>query len=210
MQRKLVVAIGLAVFVCAGSPAHGGVDLAAACKEAKAKATGRKAADLLEAHGKNRKRPNPPKLVSDVSKAQSKFTRAFSGAEAKGRCATVGDAGAVEAKVDAFLTDAIGELCPVCGDGILAPGEECDDGNTQDNDCCSPACVAIDRPCCGRIGCSKRMPNEPLAKLLNPRCQKVTNIQRRRPAKWALGARSEGSSQRFRRSRSPESAFGDG
>jgi len=28
-----------------------------------------------------------------------------------------------------------------CGDGILGPGELCDDGNTLDGDCCSSACV---------------------------------------------------------------------
>ena len=32
-----------------------------------------------------------------------------------------------------------GEL-PVCGDGILDPGEECDDGNTNDGDGCSSDC----------------------------------------------------------------------
>jgi cysteine-rich repeat protein len=28
----------------------------------------------------------------------------------------------------------------VCGDGILDAGEQCDDGNTLPNDCCSPTC----------------------------------------------------------------------
>jgi cysteine-rich repeat protein len=28
----------------------------------------------------------------------------------------------------------------VCGDGIVSPGEECDDGNTLDGDCCSSTC----------------------------------------------------------------------
>ena len=31
--------------------------------------------------------------------------------------------------------------CPVCGDGNVDLGEECDDGNTQDGDCCSSSCV---------------------------------------------------------------------
>ena len=30
--------------------------------------------------------------------------------------------------------------CAVCGDGALEPGEECDDGNTRDGDCCSSTC----------------------------------------------------------------------
>lgn len=31
-------------------------------------------------------------------------------------------------------------VCPVCGDGTIDPGEECDDGNDADGDCCSSAC----------------------------------------------------------------------
>ena len=30
---------------------------------------------------------------------------------------------------------------PVCGDGVVDPGEECDDGNTADGDCCSSTCT---------------------------------------------------------------------
>jgi len=30
--------------------------------------------------------------------------------------------------------------CAVCGDGAVEPGEDCDDGNTQDGDCCSSTC----------------------------------------------------------------------
>ena len=28
----------------------------------------------------------------------------------------------------------------VCGDGVLDPGEQCDDHNTVAGDCCSPTC----------------------------------------------------------------------
>jgi cysteine-rich repeat protein len=31
-------------------------------------------------------------------------------------------------------------LDDVCGDGVLASGEQCDDGNTSAGDCCSPTC----------------------------------------------------------------------
>ena len=37
-------------------------------------------------------------------------------------------------------TDTCGPA-PACGDGILDPGEECDDGNTLDGDCCSANCT---------------------------------------------------------------------
>ena len=36
-----------------------------------------------------------------------------------------------------------------CGDGIVSPGEGCDDGNTANGDCCSAACVpAVDGTSC--------------------------------------------------------------
>ena len=34
------------------------------------------------------------------------------------------------------------EVCkPTCGDGIIKPGEECDDGNVLPEDGCSPICL---------------------------------------------------------------------
>jgi cysteine-rich repeat protein len=40
-----------------------------------------------------------------------------------------------------YIQDAV--LCPaaVCGNGIVEPGEECDDGNTSDGDACPATCV---------------------------------------------------------------------
>lgn len=37
----------------------------------------------------------------------------------------------------------------ICGDGIRAPAEACDDGNRRDVDCCSAACVVEVAPACG-------------------------------------------------------------
>ena len=39
------------------------------------------------------------------------------------------------------LSDAIIGDVPVCGNGILQPGEFCDDGNTVNGDCCSSTCT---------------------------------------------------------------------
>src|SRR3569623_99941 len=41
---------------------------------------------------------------------------------------------------------------PLCGDGIVDPGEQCDDGNTTSGDGCSKAC--IDAPEAGGGGCN--------------------------------------------------------
>ncbi|MFQ5478578.1 MAG: hypothetical protein ACE5E4_08180 [Candidatus Binatia bacterium] len=35
----------------------------------------------------------------------------------------------------------LGRMIDVCGNGVLDPGEECDDGNQTDGDCCSSACI---------------------------------------------------------------------
>jgi cysteine-rich repeat protein len=36
-----------------------------------------------------------------------------------------------------------------CGNGQIDPGEQCDDGNTEDCDGCSPTCQLETGPCCG-------------------------------------------------------------
>jgi hypothetical protein len=109
MLSKAVIAIPLGIFALSCSPAHAAADALLVCTEKKVKATGKKAADLLKAFGKNTKKPNATKLAQDVSKAQSKFTKAFTKAET-GTCQTSGDSAFIEAKVDAFVLDAIADL----------------------------------------------------------------------------------------------------
>jgi hypothetical protein len=104
----------VALLTLSAPEAYAGTDPAAACTDAKAKAAGKKASDLLKAFGKNLKKPDPAKLSSAISKAQSKLTKAFVKAEAKGGCATVADVATVEAKVDALVADATDEINPVC------------------------------------------------------------------------------------------------
>jgi len=59
---------------------------------------------------------------------------------------------------DGICDDAMGETCtlchddccPDCGDGVLDPTEQCDDGNNADNDGCSAGCLDEDgTPTCG-------------------------------------------------------------
>jgi hypothetical protein len=123
MMRTIAIAISLGLLMSAGpADVRAATDPADACTDAKAKAAGKKASSLLKAFGKNIKKSNPLKLSADVSKAQSKLTKAFAKAESKGGCATLGDVGAMEAKVDALVADAIDEINPVCDCCAAAPG----------------------------------------------------------------------------------------
>src|SRR5947208_2846994 len=42
--------------------------------------------------------------------------------------------------VETNLWSVLGRKVAICGNGLLAPGEQCDDGNTLDGDCCSSTC----------------------------------------------------------------------
>ena len=113
MIRNLALALGLGMFLMAGI-SYAAVLPENMCKDSKLKGTGKKAYDLLKAFGKNIKKSpaGDPKLGDNVSKAQSKFTKAFTKAEDKGGCVTTADSGLIEPKVDAFVMDVIAELSP--------------------------------------------------------------------------------------------------
>ncbi len=144
----LVIAIGTA------TAAHAGVAPADTCKDKKGKETGKKVLGLLKGFGKNIKVTNLGKLASDLSKAQSKFTKGFTKAEFTGSgqskgCETIEDADEIEAKVDVLVFEAIATFNPVCGDNIKGSGEACD--GTDDAGCpglCNPNCTC---PACGNL-----------------------------------------------------------
>ncbi|HEY8376156.1 MAG TPA: DUF4215 domain-containing protein [Nannocystis sp.] len=50
-----------------------------------------------------------------------------------------------DASTDASSSTSTGPAEPVCGNGLLEDGEECDDGNQIDKDACSNACTKV--PC---------------------------------------------------------------
>jgi hypothetical protein len=112
MSKGLVAVITFGVLVALGSPGYAGVDPGDLCKDAKAKAAGKRAFDLLKALGKNIKKPNPGKLDSDISKAQSRLTKGFTKAEKKaaGHCRTSGDVDYLEATVDDFVIYVLSHL----------------------------------------------------------------------------------------------------
>src|SRR5262245_59513487 len=106
MRRCVIVAVVVLVLAAgAWSPARAGGTPAQKCAQSKLKATGKKAAAQLKCY---------KKAVADgvgvdsecLDKAGAKFLIAFQKAEAKGGCATVGDAGAVEGEVDTFVAGA--------------------------------------------------------------------------------------------------------
>jgi hypothetical protein len=128
--NALLLGLGLGILFYSG-PVGAASDPAATCVQKKAKAAGKKANDILKAHGKHIKKPNEPKLTSDVSKAQSKFTKSFTKEEAKGGCETTGDAPTIEAKVDAFVDDvllgfgALARQVTDAGDCVHGPLSRC-------------------------------------------------------------------------------------
>ena len=153
--NQLIVGIGLLLGMTAVAPAQGAFAPHALCKEAKAKAAGKQAGDLLMAYMRNEKRPDEFRLAANISKSGSRFERALSQAEARGVCSAVDDAEAIAAKVDAFVGGVLGVISPFCGDGLVAPGEQCDvpddtacPGHCLGNCTCMP-CGVADWPTCG-------------------------------------------------------------
>jgi hypothetical protein len=140
VRRRLVAVLApvccaaLLVAIEAGR-AHAGVDPAASCQDAKAKAAGKQAADLLKAVGKNAKSPDPVKLAQSISKADSKITKAFVKAEGKGGCGTLNDVDDIQVGVDAFVADATAALSQESASGPTTVTTDNEgDGATPDDD----------------------------------------------------------------------------
>jgi hypothetical protein len=105
--------VALALLVVSGAlNVQAGVEPAAGCKDKKAVATGQAGLGLLKAFTGNTKKPNVAKLAVDLSKAQSKLTKAFTKAEftPQGQpqgCETLGDVAALQATAEAFVADIV-------------------------------------------------------------------------------------------------------
>jgi hypothetical protein len=109
MASRLVLASAVAALLLAALPSQAGIIDPVLCKERKTKAAGKKALGIMRALGKTAKQPNTARLVQDLSKAESKFTKAITKLEAGGSCVTSGDAGALEALVAKSVMDIIGQ-----------------------------------------------------------------------------------------------------
>ena len=136
------------------------------CAASKLRAAGRKCSCKLSCNATAARRGvSVPALC--LQRCESAFASAFSRAEGRGSCTTGGDAGGIEAKVDAFVADVAVDvqgsgttttttpgsttttsttttttttISPSCGNGIAEGAEECDDGNLNPGDGCSPTC----------------------------------------------------------------------
>jgi len=78
-----------------------------------------------------------------TGKVSTAFGTAFDKADAAGVCPGAKDV--VEGQIDNnCVTAVVQQLAPVavgCGNGVIDPGETCDDGNTVDGDDCPSNCV---------------------------------------------------------------------
>jgi len=100
---------GLAAAVSQELPGSPGDANANRCAAAKLKAAGKRAKGALGCEARAAKGDDP--VDADcVAGAADKFTQAFASAEAKGGCATTGDAGSVAAGIDARLLSVVAQL----------------------------------------------------------------------------------------------------
>ncbi len=108
MVKKLILAVGLATFVFNAMPAF--AQTAQKCRAAKTKCICKKVCDRFKNITKNEAKPDPEKFAANQAKTEAKFNSCISKAEAKGGCPTGASAAVLEAKVDAFVADALGEI----------------------------------------------------------------------------------------------------
>jgi hypothetical protein len=138
----LALAVALAAFLLS-APADAGVEPDLMCKEYKAKVVGKKVSDVLKAFGKNATTGNVTRLATDLSKAETRFTKLFVNRAPKFGCQTVDNTQAIGARLDAFVREVISATSPFCGDNIQSAGEDCD--GTDDAAC--PGRCRLDCTC---------------------------------------------------------------
>lgn len=107
MASRLVLVSAVAAFCLAGSLSYAEIYRPALCKEKKTKAAGKRTLEILTALGRTAKKPDTLRLMQQMSKAESKFSKAISKAEAGGCCVTSGDAAELDALVAASVIDII-------------------------------------------------------------------------------------------------------
>jgi hypothetical protein len=132
----LVAAFAALTVVSGASDAKAGPTAEQKCASSKIKVAEKKVACLLALRAKAALTGTPPDTTK-VAACGAKLTAGYGKLDLKGGCATPGDAGTVENKVDAFVDDLATELTPVsCPSGCVAQGGTCNTGAQ----CCSQSC----------------------------------------------------------------------
>lgn len=109
------------------------------CLSGQMRAAGKKAGALFSAQASNKLKPDPAELAARVASAAAKFRALFAKAEASGDCFKTGEVDTIEGVVDEFVARSLARLFPVCGDGVRAGTEQCDD---PDASTCNGGCLA--------------------------------------------------------------------
>jgi hypothetical protein len=112
------------------------------CEADKVRRTGSHASCQMKAQSTFVKYGDAARLASALAKCDAKFTDKFSKAEARwgAECPTTGDVGTIQTQVTADTDDlgvllSGGTLPPVCGNGTIEAGEDCDFGNHAGETC---------------------------------------------------------------------------
>ena len=116
-MKQMLRVLGVVVSVTLGTPAMAGI--ASQCTALKYKVTGKEAYVKSRCFSKAAARGG---MVDPdcLSAAELKFSNGFTNAEGKGDCFTTGDAGAIEAKVDAFVDDIAATVAGSAGGAFVA------------------------------------------------------------------------------------------
>jgi hypothetical protein len=145
------------VLLSAGAAAAGPSD-AEKCEADKLKRAGKHAFCLMKAQSKFVRSGDAARLASDITKCDAKITGKFAKAETRwgAECPTTGDVAAIQTRVTGDTDDlgvllSGGMLPPVCGNGTIDAGEECDFGDLDGQTCDS--LTAGSEPF-GTLGCS--------------------------------------------------------
>jgi len=144
-QRLAVMLGAMLITASAVSSAGAGPDPADACAAAKQKAAAQKFSGKVKCHGTALKKGEPVDAAC-LTKAEGKFDGAFAKAEAKGGCATTGDADDIELLIDNALTDLLAAL-PGAGATTTTtmPPASCD--TLPDCQSCGTCAQEVGAPC---------------------------------------------------------------
>ena len=140
LTRTLAHCALLSLLVFHGSIAAAGPDPAKKCVAAKINASAKRFAAISKCRAKAAVARTA--VAPDcLAKAENKFLAAFAKAESQGACTVAGDAATIGDTVRGCNEAIAGDLTGLCGDGVIAPSETCDDGNTTAGDGCSATCA---------------------------------------------------------------------